>query len=128
MLYITDISGEIVGVAGYRNDNYGTTSLSELASALGGSLKESLVRSFDYDTCKTWGTGLYFLFGEDSTSSRYALVYVAHTSDGYAVTPIGDTADFGTDAQKYNLLYQINSDGVKFRTGSTLPCYIKKLM
>ena len=35
MLYITDISGEIVGVAGYRNDNYGTTSLAGLATALG---------------------------------------------------------------------------------------------
>lgn len=95
---------------------------------LGGSLKESLVRSFDYETCKTWGTGLYFLFGEDSVVDRYALVYVAHPSYGYAVIPIGDTADFGTDAQKYNLLYQINSDGVKFRTGSVMPCYIKKLM
>ena len=71
---------------------------------------------------------MYFLFGEDSNSVRYALVYVAHPSYGYAVIPIGDTADFGTDAQKYNLLYQINSDGVKFRTGSNLACYIKKLM
>lgn len=95
---------------------------------LGGSLKERLVRSFDYETYKTWGTGLYFIFGEDSNSGRYALVYVAHPSYGYAVIPIGDTADFGTDAQKYNLLYQINSDGVKFCAGSALPCYIKKLM
>ena len=95
---------------------------------LGGSLKESLVRNFDHETCKTWGTGLYFLFGENSDSVRYALVYVSHPSYGYAVIPIGDTADFGTDERKYNLLYQINSDGVKFRTGSTLPCYIKKLM
>ena len=95
---------------------------------LGGSLKERLVRNFEHETCKTWGAGLYFLFGEDGNSVRYALVYVSHPSYGYAVIPIGDTADFGTDAQKYNLLYQINSDGVKFRTGSTLPCYIKKLM
>lgn len=95
---------------------------------LGGSLKESLVRSFDSETCKTWGTGLYFLFGEDSIEDRYALVYVAHPSSGYAVIPIGDTADFGTNTQKHNILYQINSDGVKFRNGSILPCYIKKLM
>lgn len=101
---------------------------SQLASVLGGSLKESLVRSFDYETCKTWGTGLYFLFGENTTGPRYALVYVAHHSDGYAVIPIGDTADFGTNVQQHNLLYQINSDGVKFKTGSALPCYIKKLM
>ena len=71
---------------------------------------------------------MYFLFGENTIGGRYALVYIAHSSDGYAVIPIGDTADFGTNAQKHNLLYQINSDGVKFRTGSSLPCYIKKLM
>lgn len=111
-----------------RADNFGCNTLPELASALGGSLKENLVISFDSEKCKTWGTGLYFLFGENSYNFRYALVYVAHPSDGYAVIPIGDTADFGSDSKKYNLLYQINSDGVKFRTGSAQPCYIKKLM
>lgn len=90
---------------------------------LGGVEKIRLGRAFG----ETYDSGLYFLYGDNSGSYRYALIYVCHRDSGYDVVPIGNTNDFGNTPTS-NLIYEINEDGVRFRTGSGLPCYLKKLM
>jgi hypothetical protein len=76
---------------------------------------------------KTYGSGLYYLFGDDTAQGRYALINVVKTNSGYVVVEIS-SSDFGDSPENKNLLYQITEDGVQFRRGTSLACYYKKIV
>lgn len=81
------------------------------------------------DWSNLYGSGLYYLYGDNTvyTQNRYALVAVNLTSQGYDLVVIGTSSDFG-DSGAYNLIYQITNNGVQFKKGSGLPCYLIKLV
>ena len=60
------------------------------------------------DWSNLYGSGLYYLYGDNTvhTLQRYALVAVNLTSQGY----------------------QITNNGIQFKKGSGLPCYLIKLV